>query len=62
MANTGIGLPRAIEVRRRNPLTDFLTRMVRTKPLGTASAVFVLLIILITDLSYAWLDPRIRYG
>ena len=42
MANTGIGLPRAIEVRRRNPLTDFLTRMVRTKPLGTASAVIVL--------------------
>lgn len=25
-------------------------------------SLFVLLIILITDLSYAWLDPRIRYG
>ena len=25
-------------------------------------SMFVLLIILITDLSYAWLDPRIRYS
>ena len=24
-------------------------------------SLFVLVIILITDLSYAWLDPRIRY-
>ena len=33
----------ALERKRRNPLKDFLTRMVRTKPLGTISGVIVLL-------------------
>lgn len=36
----GLGAPVAAE--RRNPFTDFAMRLVRTKPLGTASAVIVL--------------------
>ena len=41
MANTSFGV-RGLR-RRRNPFADFITRLVRTKPLGTASAVIVLL-------------------
>ena len=47
MANTQIGVPGGFGARRKHPLTDFLTRMVRTKPLGTASAVIVLVFFLV---------------
>ena len=46
MANTEIGVPAALGARRRNPVADFLRRLVRTKPLGTASAVVVLVFFL----------------
>ena len=37
-----IGLGAPVIERRRNPFADFFTRLVRTKPLGTVSAVIVL--------------------
>ena len=44
MDETRIAVPQtALERKRRNPLTDFLSRMVKTKPLGTVSGVLVLL-------------------
>ena len=46
MANTEIGVPAALGARRRNPLADFFTRLVRTKPLGTVSAAVVLVFFL----------------
>lgn len=42
MANTEIGVPAALGAKRRNPLADFISRLVKTKPLGTASAAVVL--------------------
>ena len=48
MADTRISVPDVTALRkRRNPVTDFLTRLVKTKPLGTASAVIVLLFFLV---------------
>lgn len=46
MANTEIGVPAALGAKRRNPLADFINRLVKTKPLGTASAVVVLVFFL----------------
>ena len=46
MANTEIGVPAALGTKRRNPLADFFARLVRTKPLGTVSAVVVLVFFL----------------
>ena len=46
MANTEIGVPAALGAKRRNPIADFLNRLVKTKPLGTASAVVVLVFFL----------------
>ena len=44
MANTEISAtPAALRASRRNPVVDFARRMVKTKPLGTASAVVVIL-------------------
>lgn len=44
MDDTRIAVPQtALERKRRNPLTDFIGRMVKTKPLGTISGVIVLL-------------------
>ncbi len=42
MANAGDVQRIGLAAKRRNPITDFLSRMVKTKPLGTASAVIVL--------------------
>ena len=44
---TGIPLP-VIEPKRRSRLTDFFIRLVREKPLGTASGIVVLLLILVS--------------
>lgn len=44
MAEIRIGAPQtALERKRRNPLTDFVNRMVKTKPLGTVSGILVLM-------------------
>ena len=44
MADTGSSVPALVTGRqRRNQLTDFFVRLVRTKPLGTVSAILVLL-------------------
>ena len=48
MANTGLGVPGlGPGLRRRNRVNDFLVRLVRTKPLGTVSAVIVLLFFIV---------------
>ena len=44
MGDARIRLPQtAIEIKRRNPVADFFTRLVKTKPLGTVTGVIVLL-------------------
>ena len=46
MAQVTLGVPPAIQ-KSRNPYSDFFTRLVKTKPLGTASAVVVLVFFLV---------------
>ena len=48
MDDTRIAVPQtALERKRRNPLTDFITRMVKTKPLGTVSGIVVVLFLVV---------------
>ena len=46
MAQATLGAPSALK-EKRNPYADFFTRLVKTKPLGTASAVVVLVFFLV---------------
>lgn len=60
-----IGLGAPVVERRRNPFTDFVTRLVRTKPLGTISAVIVLVFFFVGVFAnfiapYGYNDQKIR--
>ena len=60
-----IGLGAPVVQQRRNPLTDFASRLVRTKPLGTASAIIVLVFFFVGVFAnfiapYGYNDQKIR--